>query len=38
MNRNEYLHGSGYITFNGNTLTWFDGVEHYADNVTFVKK
>ena len=38
QNRNEYLHGSGYITFNGNTLTWFDGVEHYADNVTFVKK
>ena len=38
QNRNEYLHGSGYITFNGNTLTWFDGVEHYADHVTFVKK
>ena len=38
QDRNEYLHGSGYITFNGNTLTWFDGVEHYADHVTFVKK
>ena len=37
--RMDYLlKGSGYMTFNGNTLTWFDGVEHYADNVTFVKK
>ena len=32
------LKGSGYMTFNGNSLTWFDGVDHYADSVTFHKQ
>ena len=37
--RMDYLlKGSGYMTFNGNTLTWFDSVDHYADSVTFVKQ
>ena len=29
---------SGYMTFNGNNLTWFDGALHCADNVTFHKQ
>ena len=28
---------SGYMTFNGNSLTWFDGALHRADDVTFKK-
>ena len=36
--RMEYLNkGHGNVTFNGKTLTWFDGRGHYADDVTFVK-
>ena len=36
--RMEYLNsGKGYMTFNGNTLTWFDGVDHFADGFTFRK-
>ena len=30
--------GSGYMTFNGNNLTWFDGVEGHANSVTFHKQ
>ena len=36
--RAQYLHGNGYVTINGNSLTWFDGVEGYANSVTFYKK
>ena len=28
---------SGYMTFNGNSLTWFDGALHRGDDVTFKK-
>ena len=36
--RAQYLHGNGYVTINGNSLTWFDGVEGYANSVTFHKQ
>jgi len=36
--RADYLHGYGNMTFNGNSLTWFDGVEGYANSVTFHKQ
>lgn len=29
---------SGYMTFNGNSLTWFDGADHIANDVTFHKQ
>lgn len=37
QSRNEYLHGKGEIKISGNTLTWNDRTEHYADGMHFSK-
>lgn len=33
----EYKNGTGSFTFNGNSVTWNDNMEHIADGVTYTR-